>query len=120
VYAGWDGDNWSHGNWTCGFWVGLLWLAFLRTRESRFEEWARYFGDLVAPRQHDGNTCSAPNSPGQQARNDDDAEQRHAVDELPTGELRGWIRFTERAAFRHDLHTSLTGRNEPPRADFII
>ena len=56
VYAGWDGDNWSHGNWTCGFWVGLLWLAFLRTREPRFEEWARYFGDLVAPRQHDVNT----------------------------------------------------------------
>ena len=48
VYAGWDGDKWSHGNWTCGFWVGLLWLAFLRTREPRFEEWARYFGDLVS------------------------------------------------------------------------
>jgi unsaturated chondroitin disaccharide hydrolase len=56
VYAGWDGDNWSHGNWTCGFWVGLLWLAFLRTGDTRFEEWARYFGDLVAPRQHDENT----------------------------------------------------------------
>jgi unsaturated chondroitin disaccharide hydrolase len=56
VYAGWDGDSWSHGNWTCGFWVGLLWLAFLRTRDPRFEEWARYFGDLVAPRQHDENT----------------------------------------------------------------
>jgi unsaturated chondroitin disaccharide hydrolase len=56
VYAGWDGDNWSHGNWTCGFWVGLLWLAFLRTGDTRFEGWARYFGDLVAPRQHDENT----------------------------------------------------------------
>jgi unsaturated chondroitin disaccharide hydrolase len=56
VYAGWDNDSWSHGNWTCGFWVGLLWLAFLRTRDPRFEEWARYFGDLVAPRQHDENT----------------------------------------------------------------
>jgi unsaturated chondroitin disaccharide hydrolase len=56
VYAGWDGDSWSHGNWTCGFWVGLLWLAFARTRDPRFEEWARYFGDLVAPRQRDENT----------------------------------------------------------------
>jgi unsaturated chondroitin disaccharide hydrolase len=56
VYAGWDGDSWSHGNWTCGFWVGLLWLAFLRTQDSRFEEWARYFGDLVVPRQRDENT----------------------------------------------------------------
>jgi unsaturated chondroitin disaccharide hydrolase len=56
VYAGWDGDSWSHGNWTCGFWVGLLWLAFSRTRDPRFEEWARYFGDLVAPRRRDENT----------------------------------------------------------------
>jgi unsaturated chondroitin disaccharide hydrolase len=56
VYAGWEGDAWSHGNWTCGFWVGLLWLAFMRTRELRFEQWARYFGDLVVPRQHDENT----------------------------------------------------------------
>ena len=56
VYAGWDGDTWSHGNWTCGFWVGLLWLAFSRTQDARFEEWARYFGDLVAPRQRDENT----------------------------------------------------------------
>ena len=56
VYAGWDGDRWSHGNWTCGFWVGLLWLAFLRTRDPRFAVWARRFGDLVAPRQHDRNT----------------------------------------------------------------
>jgi unsaturated chondroitin disaccharide hydrolase len=56
VYAGWEGDSWSHGNWTCGFWVGLLWLAFLRTGDPRFEEWARYFGDLVAPRQNDENT----------------------------------------------------------------
>jgi unsaturated chondroitin disaccharide hydrolase len=56
VYAGWDGDSWSHGNWTCGFWVGLLWLAFSRTQDPRFEEWARYFGDLVAPRQRDENT----------------------------------------------------------------
>lgn len=56
VYAGWDGDRWSHGNWTCGFWVGLLWLAYLRTRDARFEGWARSFGELIAPRQHDGNT----------------------------------------------------------------
>jgi len=56
IYAGWEGDKWSHGNWTCGFWVGLLWLAYLRTRESRFETWARSFGDLVAPRQSDSNT----------------------------------------------------------------
>jgi unsaturated chondroitin disaccharide hydrolase len=56
VYAGWDGDSWSHGNWTCGFWVGLLWLALSRTHDHRFEEWARYFGDLVAPRQRDENT----------------------------------------------------------------
>jgi unsaturated chondroitin disaccharide hydrolase len=56
VYAGWDGDSWSHGNWTCGFWVGLLWLALSRTHDHRFEEWARHFGDLVAPRQGDENT----------------------------------------------------------------
>jgi unsaturated chondroitin disaccharide hydrolase len=56
VYAGWDGDSWSHGNWTCGFWVGLLWLALSRTHDPRFEEWARYFGDLVVPRQRDENT----------------------------------------------------------------
>jgi unsaturated chondroitin disaccharide hydrolase len=56
IYAGWDGDNWSHGNWTCGFWVGLLWLSLLRTKDSRFERWARYFGNLVAPRQRDENT----------------------------------------------------------------
>ncbi len=56
IYAGWEGENWSHGNWTCGFWVGLLWLAFLRTRDPRFERWARRFGELVAPRQNDENT----------------------------------------------------------------
>ena len=56
VYAGWDGDRWSHGNWTCGFWVGLLWLAYFRTRDPRFAAWAQSFGELVAPRQHDGNT----------------------------------------------------------------
>lgn len=56
VYAGWEGDKWSHGNWTCGFWVGLLWLAYLHTRESRFESWARSFGELIAPRKTDGNT----------------------------------------------------------------
>lgn len=56
IYAGWEGENWSHGNWTCGFWVGLLWLAFLRTRDSRFERWAHHFGEMVAPRQHDENT----------------------------------------------------------------
>jgi len=56
IYAGWEGDNWSHGNWTCGFWVGLLWLAFLRTRDPRFERWALRSGELVAPRQHDENT----------------------------------------------------------------
>jgi unsaturated chondroitin disaccharide hydrolase len=56
VYAGWDGDSWSHGNWTCGFWVGLLWLAFSRTQDPRFEKWARYFGELVVPRQRDENT----------------------------------------------------------------
>lgn len=56
IYAGWDGDNWSHGNWTCGFWVGLMWLAYLRTRDPRFEKWARDFGELVEPRQYDENT----------------------------------------------------------------
>ncbi len=56
VYAGWEGEDWSHGNWTCGFWVGLLWLAFLRSGDPRFEAWARQFGGLVAPRQHDENT----------------------------------------------------------------
>lgn len=56
IYAGWDGDDWSHGNWTCGFWVGLLWLAYLRTKEPRYQNWARSFGDLVAPRQTDANT----------------------------------------------------------------
>jgi unsaturated chondroitin disaccharide hydrolase len=33
-----------------------LWLALSRTHDPRFEEWARYFGDLVAPRQRDENT----------------------------------------------------------------
>jgi len=56
IYAGWDGDNWSHGNWTCGFWIGLMWLAYLRTRDPRFEEWARDFGERVKPRQYDENT----------------------------------------------------------------
>lgn len=56
IYAGWQGDRWSHGNWTCGFWVGLLWLALLRSREERFERWARQFGNLIRPRQYDENT----------------------------------------------------------------
>jgi unsaturated chondroitin disaccharide hydrolase len=34
----------------------LLWLSLLRTKDSRFERWARYFGELVAPRQRDDNT----------------------------------------------------------------
>lgn len=56
VFAGWDGDRWSHGNWTCGFWPGLLWLAWHRTRDPRFERWARRAGTLVEPRASDGNT----------------------------------------------------------------
>ncbi len=56
VFAGWNGDQWSHGNWTAGFWVGLLWLAFYRTGQAQFEEWARYFCRLMEGRSQDFNT----------------------------------------------------------------
>lgn len=54
--AGYRDDGWDHGNWFCGFWVGLLLVAYVRTGDQRYRDWALERMRLVAPRAADPNT----------------------------------------------------------------
>ena len=46
----------ADGGWVGGFWPGILWLAYERTGDIRYKEWALKWTHLLAPRQHDTGT----------------------------------------------------------------
>lgn len=53
IYADVNTGKWytsSDGYWSDGFWVGLLWLAYYRTGEDKFLEWAENWLDKLKNR----------------------------------------------------------------------
>ncbi|UCE19488.1 MAG: glycoside hydrolase family 88 protein [Gemmatimonadota bacterium] len=47
----------THRNpkWTGGFWVGMLWMAYEKTGQEKYLEWARAWNDSILGYEHEGN-----------------------------------------------------------------
>lgn len=40
-------ETFENPNWTGGFWVGMLWLAYEKTGEKKYLQWARSWNDAI-------------------------------------------------------------------------
>ncbi len=48
-------ETFENPNWTGGFWVGMLWLAYERTKETKYLQYARTWNDAILGYEQENN-----------------------------------------------------------------